>query len=251
MTYGPGNNALITNQLPPAGDTVEEAINKLDAQLGALYTGLNAAEAAVYSQYRGAWSSSTTYKCNDVVTSGSNTYICKNTSGAPAGTALTNATYWQKIAISSYTATSFATKAELDAGTVTNKAIAPNVAKQGHDEIKALITALTTRTAALETKTTSGTVNRATTAATADKATTATSATTATTATTATNATKLNNQAASYYRCSGCSWTCYDGCKNGCHNTCVGGCTSCSTACGSGCGSSCGGSCSNTCFGSN
>lgn len=42
MSYGPGNNTLVTDSLPPTGDTVEEAINKLDAQLDALYEQLNA-----------------------------------------------------------------------------------------------------------------------------------------------------------------------------------------------------------------
>lgn len=41
MAYGPGANALVTDQLPPVGDTVEEAINKLNAQLEGVYTGLN------------------------------------------------------------------------------------------------------------------------------------------------------------------------------------------------------------------
>ena len=45
MPYGPGSNALVTNALPPDGDTVEEAINKLDAQLEGVYAGLNAIEA--------------------------------------------------------------------------------------------------------------------------------------------------------------------------------------------------------------
>lgn len=229
MSYGPGNNALITNQLPPTGDTVEEAINKIDAQLEELYTALNADAAAVYSQYRGAWSSSTTYKCNDIVTSGSDTYICKNVGGAPAGSALSNTTYWQKIAIYNYTATQFASKAELDEGTVTNKAIAPNVAKQGHDEIKALITALTSRTTALETKTTSGTVNEATTAG---------------------NAAQLNGQPSSYYRCSNnCSWTCSSACSGGCGNGCTGSCMAgCTGGCSS-CTGNCTGSCSTTCTG--
>ena len=48
--------------------------------------------------YRGAWASSTTYSFFDPVTSGGNSYLCINTSGAPAGTAVTNTTYWALIA---------------------------------------------------------------------------------------------------------------------------------------------------------
>ena len=48
--------------------------------------------------YRGAWASGTTYSFFDLVTSGGNSYLCINTSGAPAGTAVTNTTYWALIA---------------------------------------------------------------------------------------------------------------------------------------------------------
>ena len=48
--------------------------------------------------YRGAWASSTTYSFFDLVTSGGNSYLCINTSGAPAGSAVTNTTYWALIA---------------------------------------------------------------------------------------------------------------------------------------------------------
>ena len=48
--------------------------------------------------YRGAWASGTTYSYFDLVTSGGNSYLCINTSGAPAGTAVTNTTYWALIA---------------------------------------------------------------------------------------------------------------------------------------------------------
>lgn len=44
MSFGPGSNALVTDALPPVGDTVEEAINKLDAQLAAVYEGLNSGQ---------------------------------------------------------------------------------------------------------------------------------------------------------------------------------------------------------------
>ena len=48
--------------------------------------------------YRGAWASGTTYSFFDLVTSGGNSYLCINTSVAPAGTAVTNTTYWALIA---------------------------------------------------------------------------------------------------------------------------------------------------------
>ena len=48
--------------------------------------------------YRGAWASGTTYSFFDLVTSGGNSYLCINTSGAPAGTAVTNTTYWAVMA---------------------------------------------------------------------------------------------------------------------------------------------------------
>ena len=48
--------------------------------------------------YRGAWASGTTYSFFDLVTSGGNSYLCINTSGAPAGTAVTNTAYWALIA---------------------------------------------------------------------------------------------------------------------------------------------------------
>lgn len=228
MPYGPGSNALVTNSLPPTGDTVEEAINKLDAQFDALYDALNAAEQQVDIQFRGEWAESTTYQCNDVVTSDGATYICKNETGAPAGTAVTNTTYWGVVTKAPTTLT-FATLAEVNAGTVTNKPIAPNVAKQSHDAIQALITSLTTRTTALETKTTSGTVNEAATAS---------------------NAAQLNGQPGSYYRCSNnCSWTCSSACSGGCGNGCTGSCMAgCTGGCSS-CTGSCTGSCSTTCTG--
>ena len=231
MSYGPGNNALITNQLPPTGDTVEEAINKLDAQLEELYTALNADAATVYSQYRGAWSSSTTYKCNDVVTSGSDTYICKDVGGAPAGSALSNTTYWQKIAISSI---QFATATELSAGTVTNKAIAPSALKSKLTEINTLISTLEGRTGTLESKVDGGLVY---------------------------NSDLLDGQHGSYYRCSNnCSWTCSSACSGGCGNgctgsclaACTGGCSSCTGSCTgscSGCSTTCTGTCTGTCSG--
>ncbi len=48
--------------------------------------------------YRGAWASGTTYSFFDLVTSGGSSYLCINTGGAPAGTAVTNTTYWGQVA---------------------------------------------------------------------------------------------------------------------------------------------------------
>lgn len=216
MPYGPGSNALVTNSLPPTGDTVEEAINKLDAQFDALYDALNAAEQQVDVQFRGEWAESTTYQCNDVVTSGGATYICKSETGSPAGTAVTNTVYWALLGFNV-----FATKEEADAGTITNKPIAPDVAKAMHADILDTIQALSTRTDALEQKTGSGAVY---------------------------NTGLLNGQPGSYYRCtSGCSWTCSSGCSGGCGNGCTGSCLAgCTGGCSS-CTGSCTGSCSTTC----
>lgn len=47
---------------------------------------------------RGAWSNSVKYDFFDLVTNGGSSYICINTSGAPAGTALSNGTYWALLA---------------------------------------------------------------------------------------------------------------------------------------------------------
>lgn len=48
--------------------------------------------------HRGAWSNSVKYNFFDLVTNGGSSYICINTSGAPAGTALSNDTYWALLA---------------------------------------------------------------------------------------------------------------------------------------------------------
>lgn len=48
--------------------------------------------------HRGAWSNSVKYNFFDLVTNGGSSYLCVNTSGAPAGTALSNASYWAVIA---------------------------------------------------------------------------------------------------------------------------------------------------------
>lgn len=48
--------------------------------------------------HRGAWSNSVKYNFFDLVTNGGSSYLCINTSGAPAGTALSNGTYWALLA---------------------------------------------------------------------------------------------------------------------------------------------------------
>ena len=229
MPYGPGSNALITNALPPTGDTVEEAINKLDAQFDALYDALNAAEQQVDVQFRGEWAESTTYQCNDVVTSGGATYICKSETGAPAGTAVTDTTYWG-VVTNAAEEIEFATAEEIAAGTVTDKAIAPSALKPELDEINELITAI-------KTKINTGTVNNAV------------------TANSALDSELFDGQLPDYYRCtSGCSWTCMTGCAGGCGNGCTGscmaGCTGGCSSCTGTCTGSCSTGCSNTCIGS-
>ena len=52
----------------------------------------------VQMTYKGAWASGTKYTYLDWVTSGGSSYVCINKSGAPAGTAVTNTTYWAVIA---------------------------------------------------------------------------------------------------------------------------------------------------------
>ena len=48
--------------------------------------------------YKGAWASGTKYTYLDWVTSGGSSYVCINKSGASAGTAVTNTTYWAVMA---------------------------------------------------------------------------------------------------------------------------------------------------------
>lgn len=229
MPYGPGSNALITNALPPTGDTVEEAINKLDAQFDALYDALNAAEQQVDVQFRGEWAESTTYQCNDVVTSGGATYICKSETGAPAGTAVTNTTYWGEITTPQL---EFATAEEVAAGTVTNKVVVPSALKPELDDINELIDSLEERAGALEDKVEGGQVY---------------------------NADLLDGQHGNYYRCeNGCSWTCSAECSGGCGNGCTGsclagctgGCSSCTGSCTGSCSTGCSTTCTMTCTGS-
>ena len=52
----------------------------------------------VQMTYKGAWASGTKYTYLDWVTSGGSSYICINKSGSPAGTAVTNTTYWAQMA---------------------------------------------------------------------------------------------------------------------------------------------------------
>lgn len=121
MPYGPGSNALIINALPPVGDTVEEAIGKLNAQFDALYDALNAAEQQVTVQFKGEWASGVSYQCNDVVTDGDKTYICKNESGAPSGAATSDTTYWALLSDD----LQLASADEAVAGTDNTKAVTP------------------------------------------------------------------------------------------------------------------------------
>lgn len=46
----------------------------------------------------GAWSNTTVYNFLDWVTYGGSSYVCINISGAPAGTALSNTSYWALLA---------------------------------------------------------------------------------------------------------------------------------------------------------
>lgn len=66
--------------------------------------------------YRGAWASGNTYSFFDLVTSGGNSYLCINTSGSPAGTAVTNTTYWALIAQKGATGATGATGPQGPAG---------------------------------------------------------------------------------------------------------------------------------------
>ena len=53
---------------------------------------------AIYPLYKGAWSSGAAYDFLDMVTKDGSSYLCIAEDGAPAGTAVTNATYWALIA---------------------------------------------------------------------------------------------------------------------------------------------------------
>lgn len=53
---------------------------------------------AIYPLYKGAWSSGAAYDFLDMVTKDGSSYLCIAEDGAPAGTAVTNTTYWALIA---------------------------------------------------------------------------------------------------------------------------------------------------------
>ena len=48
--------------------------------------------------YKGAYDASKAYTYLNMVTSGGSSYVCINKDGAPAGTAVTNITYWEVMA---------------------------------------------------------------------------------------------------------------------------------------------------------
>lgn len=235
MSYGPGGYGLVTDRLPPEGDTVSEAVNKLDAQLRALYDTLNAEAARVEAKFKGEWNENTRYECNDVVTHNGATYVCTNTAGSPAGTVPTNTNYWGQAAAAA-AALKFATAEETKAGSASDKAVTPKSLKATLDDIKGLVNALEKRATTLEKQASAG----------------------AGAAQTAKNADKLDGQDGSYYRCaSGCSWTCMSACKSGCGNSCTGNChstcqdvcTGCTGTCKSGCTKDCANNCEQTCKG--
>lgn len=53
---------------------------------------------AVCPLHRGAWTLSVAYNFLDWVTHGGSSYMCVNSNGAPAGTSLSNTTYWAQLA---------------------------------------------------------------------------------------------------------------------------------------------------------
>ena len=53
---------------------------------------------AIYPLYKGAWSSGAAYDFLDTVTKDGSSYLCIAEDGAPAGTAVTNTSYWALIA---------------------------------------------------------------------------------------------------------------------------------------------------------
>ena len=53
---------------------------------------------AIYPLYKGAWGSGAAYDFLDMVTKDGSSYLCIAEDGAPAGTAVTNTTYWALIA---------------------------------------------------------------------------------------------------------------------------------------------------------
>ena len=181
----------------------------------------------VRTLYKGAWNVETSYDFYDWVTHEGCSYVCINADGAPAGTAVTNETYWACQASNANVV--FATEEETAAGTETSKAISPSTLKNELDGVNELIDALEARADALETQTSTGQVADADT---------------------------LDGQHGDYYRCAnGCSWTCSSECSGGCGNGCTGsclagctgGCSSCTGTCAGSCSGSCTGTCLNTC----
>lgn len=53
---------------------------------------------AIYPLYKGVWSSGAAYDFLDMVTKDGSSYLCIAEDGVPAGTAVTNTTYWALIA---------------------------------------------------------------------------------------------------------------------------------------------------------
>lgn len=53
---------------------------------------------AIYPLHKGAWSEAEAYDFLDMVTKDGSSYLCIAEDGAPAGTAVTNTTYWALIA---------------------------------------------------------------------------------------------------------------------------------------------------------
>lgn len=53
---------------------------------------------AIYPLYKGAWSSGAAYDFLDMVIKDGSSYLCIAEDGAPAGTAVTNTTYWGQVA---------------------------------------------------------------------------------------------------------------------------------------------------------
>lgn len=53
---------------------------------------------AIYPLYKGAWSSGAAYDFLDMVTKDGSSYLCIAEDGAPAGTAVTNTSYWGQVA---------------------------------------------------------------------------------------------------------------------------------------------------------
>lgn len=96
--------------------------------------------------YRGAWSNSVKYNFFDLVTNGGSSYLCINTSGAPAGTALSSTSYWALIAQKGDTGAKGATGATGSAGTAATITI--GTVTTGAAGTNAVVTNVGTATAA-------------------------------------------------------------------------------------------------------